>query len=76
MHIKFLSRPKGKKPLRRLRCRLEYNNRIDMKEIRCERMDWINLSQDKGQWWALVNTVMNLPVPHKAGSFFDQLSDD
>jgi hypothetical protein len=26
-------------------------------------MEWINLAQNKGQWRALVNTVINLPVP-------------
>jgi hypothetical protein len=26
-------------------------------------MDWIDLAQDRGRWWALVNAVMNLQVP-------------
>jgi hypothetical protein len=33
------------------------------------------LAQNRDQWWALVNTVMNLWVPQKAGEFLDWLSD-
>jgi hypothetical protein len=33
-------------------------------------MDWINLDQDGVQWWAFVNTVMNLEVPQKSGIFW------
>ena len=32
-------------------------------------MDWIDLAQAKDSWWALVNVVMNLPVPYNAGNF-------
>jgi hypothetical protein len=30
---------------------------------RCENVDWMYLAQDRDQWWALVNTVMDLQVP-------------
>jgi hypothetical protein len=33
-------------------------------------MDWIQLPQDRDQWWVLVNTVMDLHIPYKAGNFF------
>jgi hypothetical protein len=36
---------------------------LDLKEIGLEGMDWIDLAQDREQWRALVNTVMNLRVP-------------
>ena len=32
-------------------------------------MDWIDVAQDRGSWRALVNVVMNLPVPQTAGNF-------
>jgi hypothetical protein len=36
---------------------------MDLKEVVCEGMDWIDLAKDRETWRALVNTVMNLPVP-------------
>jgi hypothetical protein len=36
---------------------------MDLREIGCGDMDWIGLAKDRDQWWALVNTVMNLRVP-------------
>jgi hypothetical protein len=36
---------------------------MDLREIAWDGMDWINLSQDRDKWRALVNTVMNLQVP-------------
>jgi hypothetical protein len=37
--------------------------RMNLREIGCGGMDWIDLTQDRDQWRALVNTVMNLWVP-------------
>jgi hypothetical protein len=36
---------------------------IDLREVGLDGMDWIDLAEDRGQWRALVNTVMNLRVP-------------
>jgi hypothetical protein len=56
--------PEGKRPLGRPGRRWEDNIRMDLREIGLGGMDWIDLAQDRDQWRALVNTVMNLRVPN------------
>jgi len=51
------------RPLRRPRNRWEHNIRLDLREIGGEGVDWIHLAQDRDQWAAVVNMVMNLQVP-------------
>ena len=53
----------GKRPFGRTRRRWEDNIKIDLQEVRCGGMDWIDLAQDRDRWRALVNAVMNLRVP-------------
>jgi ribosome biogenesis protein Nip4 len=53
----------GKIPLRRPRHKWEDNVRRDLREIGWEGVNWIHLAQDLDQWWAVVNSVMNLWVP-------------
>jgi hypothetical protein len=36
--------------------------KMDLREIRWDAMDWIDLTQDRDQWRALVNTVLNIQV--------------
>jgi hypothetical protein len=53
----------GKKPLGMLRRRWEGNIRMDLQDVGCGCMDWIELAQDRDRWRSLVNGVMNLRVP-------------
>jgi hypothetical protein len=55
--------PEGRRPLERPRRRWEDNIKMDLQEVGWGGMDWINLTQDRNRWRALVYTVMNLRVP-------------
>jgi hypothetical protein len=52
-----------RRPEGRPRCRWVDNIKIDLRDIGWDRMGWIDLAQDRNQWRALENTVMNLRVP-------------
>jgi hypothetical protein len=58
-----VGKPEGKRPLGSSRCRWEDNIRMDLREVGWGGMNWIDLAQDRDQWKALVNMVMNLWVP-------------
>jgi hypothetical protein len=60
----FMGKPGAKRPLGRIRStsRWEDNNKIDLRETEWGGMDWIDLAQDRDQWRAFVNTVMNRRV--------------
>jgi hypothetical protein len=59
----LVGKPEGKKPLGRPRRRWVDNIKMDLREIGWDGMVWIDLAQERDQWRALVNTVMNLRVP-------------
>jgi hypothetical protein len=58
-----VGKPEGKRSLGRPRRRWVDNIIMDLREIGWDRMDWIDVAQDREQWRALVNTAMNLRVP-------------
>jgi hypothetical protein len=58
-----VGKPEGKRPLGRPRHKWVDNIKMDLGEIGWDGRDWIELAQDRDQWRALVNTVMNLRVP-------------
>jgi hypothetical protein len=59
----LVCKPEGRRPLGRLRLRLEDNIKIGFLEVGCGVIDWIDLFQDGNMWRAHVNAVMNLRVP-------------
>jgi hypothetical protein len=59
----LVGRPKGQRPLRRHRHILKANIKMDLKEVGCGAMDWIDLAHDRDRWRAFVNAVMNLGFP-------------
>jgi hypothetical protein len=59
----LVGKPEGKRPLGRQRPTWVDNIKMDLGGIGRDGVDWIDLAQDRDQWRALVNTVMNLRVP-------------
>jgi hypothetical protein len=59
----LVGKPEGKRPLGRNRCRWEDTTKMDLRESGFWAVDWIQLAQDRDQWQALVNIVMNFRVP-------------
>ena len=58
----MVGKPEGKRPIGRPRRRWKDNIKIDLQEMGCAGMDWIELAQDRDRWRALVNAVMNFGV--------------
>jgi hypothetical protein len=59
----WLGGPNVKRPLGRPRHRWKDNIKTDLRQIGIDGANWIQVAQDRVQWLAFVNTVMNLRVP-------------
>jgi hypothetical protein len=56
----LVGKPEGRRTLGRPRRRWVDNIKMDLRGIG---WDWIDMAQDRDQWRALVNTILNLRVP-------------
>jgi hypothetical protein len=52
-------KPEGKRPLVRPRRRWEDNIKMDLREMECGCMEWIDLAQERDRWRTVANAVMN-----------------
>jgi hypothetical protein len=69
----LVGKHEGKRPLGRPRHRWEDNIQIDLQEVGCGGMDWIDLAQDWDRWRSLVNMVVNLQDSIKRREIFESL---
>jgi len=65
----LVGKSEGKRPLGRPRRGWEDNIKMDLQEVDCGSMEWIELTQDRDRWRALVCAVLNLRVPWNARNF-------
>ena len=63
VHRALVGKPEGKRPLGRLRRRWEDNIKIELQEVGGGCGNWMELTQDRVRWRALVSMVMNFRVP-------------
>jgi hypothetical protein len=59
----LVGKSEGKRPLARPRCRWVDDIKMDLTDIGWDGVDWIHMAQERDQWRALVNTIMNFRVP-------------
>jgi len=67
--VLLVEKSEGNRSLGRPRRRWEDNIKMDLQEVGCGRMDWIELAQERDRWRTLANAVMNLRVLKNAGNF-------
>jgi len=66
----LVGKPEEKRPLGRPRRRREDKIKMDLQEVGCGGMDWIELAQDKDRWRALLNAVMKCQISYRKSHFF------
>ena len=69
VHKGLVGKPEGKRPLGRTKHRWKDNIKMDLGEVVCGGMDWVDLAQNRERWRALVNAVMYLRGSIKSGEF-------
>jgi hypothetical protein len=66
----LMGEPEGNRPLGTHRRRWGDNIKMDLQEVGCGSIDWIDVAQDRERWWgALVNAIMKPEVHQNAGNF-------
>ena len=65
----LVEKHEGRRPLGKPRRRWVDNIRMDLQEVLCGYMGWIELDQDRERWRTLMSAVINLWVPWNAGNF-------
>jgi len=65
----LVGKPEVRRPLGRPRRRWEDNIRMDLREVGCGCVDWMELAQDRDRWRALVSAVINIRIPENAVNF-------
>ena len=66
LHVSYnvlVGKSEGKRPFGRTRRMWEDNIKMDLQEVTCRGVNWIELAQDRDRWRALKTMVMNLRVP-------------
>jgi hypothetical protein len=63
MYRVLVGKPEGKIPLKIPSRRWKDNIKMDLQDVGCEGMGWIELSEDRDSWRTLLNALMNLWVP-------------